>query len=269
MPVASTQTASSAWVDGELRLAGGLDRRMMALLRAIADSGSINQAAKQAGLSYKGAWQMIERANNLAPQALIATATGGSKGGGSCLTAAGRTLLDLFDQLHAEHQTFLQTLNQRVLNNPELMLLLRSLVIKTSANNQWFASVNSIDIGAVSAEIGLSLKGGQQVIASLALTELYSLNLKPEDDVLLLVELSEITLLPVTQSHALSARNVFNGTVIRAQREAVDCEVALRLTGGDTLSAVIDRDSADQLPLQPGSTLVAAFKSNAVMLAVS
>jgi len=56
------------WLEGELRLAGMLDKRMIALLMAVDASGSINQAAKQVGLSYKGAWQMIERANNLAPK---------------------------------------------------------------------------------------------------------------------------------------------------------------------------------------------------------
>jgi len=86
---------STAWVDGELRLVG-LDSRMIGLLRAIDQSGSINQAAKQMGLSYKGAWQIIERANNGAPKTLVSTATGGSKGGGTCLTEAGRSLLALF-----------------------------------------------------------------------------------------------------------------------------------------------------------------------------
>ena len=60
----------TAWVDGELRLVG-LDSRMIGLLRAIDQSGSINQAAKQMGLSYKGAWQIIERANNGAPKTLV------------------------------------------------------------------------------------------------------------------------------------------------------------------------------------------------------
>jgi molybdate transport system regulatory protein len=77
------------WVEGELRLACALDSRMIELLRAIEQSGSINQAAKQVGLSYKGAWQMIECANNLPSKVLIITATGGSKGGGTQLTAAG------------------------------------------------------------------------------------------------------------------------------------------------------------------------------------
>ncbi|MGZ8214179.1 MAG: winged helix-turn-helix domain-containing protein, partial [Methylosarcina sp.] len=62
------------WIEGDLRLAGLLDNRMIELLKAIAQSGSISQAARQVGLSYKGAWQMLERANNGAPQALLATA---------------------------------------------------------------------------------------------------------------------------------------------------------------------------------------------------
>ena len=87
------KSITPTWVEGELRLVGALNSRMIGLLRAIDQSGSINQAAKQTGLSYKGAWQMIERANNLAPKVLITTATGGSKGGGTCLTAAGQSLL--------------------------------------------------------------------------------------------------------------------------------------------------------------------------------
>ena len=93
MPKKPNDNITPTWVEGELRLAGTLDSRIIGLLKAIDQSGSINQAAKQAGLSYKGAWQMIERANNLAPKVLITTATGGSKGGGTCLTGAGQSLL--------------------------------------------------------------------------------------------------------------------------------------------------------------------------------
>lgn len=87
-----TDNESQPWIEGELRLAGMLDKRMIALLQAIEESGSINQAAKQSGLSYKGAWQMLERLNNGAPQALLTTAIGGSKGGGTSLTAAGHAM---------------------------------------------------------------------------------------------------------------------------------------------------------------------------------
>src|SRR5512137_1966903 len=122
----------TSWVDGELRLAG-LDSRMIGLLRSIDQSGSINQAAKQTGLSYKGAWQMIERANNLAPKVLITTATGGSKGGGTCLTAAGKSLLQLFTRLEHQHRQFLQELNQSLADDPDIQMLLKRQVIKTTA----------------------------------------------------------------------------------------------------------------------------------------
>ena len=61
MPKKSIEKITSTWFEGDLRLVGSLDSRMIALLKAIEQSGSINQAAKQVGLSYKGAWQMMMR----------------------------------------------------------------------------------------------------------------------------------------------------------------------------------------------------------------
>ena len=100
MPKQQRDKKIPRWVEGELRLVGSLDGRLMELLKAIENCGSINQAAKNVGLSYKGAWQMIERANNLAPKVLISTATGGAKGGGTCLTSAGQALLQLFMRIN-------------------------------------------------------------------------------------------------------------------------------------------------------------------------
>jgi molybdate transport system regulatory protein len=61
-------TVPITYVAAELRLAGMLERRMIGLPRAMDKIGSINLAAKQMGSSYKGAGQIIERANHLAPR---------------------------------------------------------------------------------------------------------------------------------------------------------------------------------------------------------
>ncbi len=108
------------WVTGDLQLAGILDNRIIELLKAINQSGSLNQAAKQVGLSYKGAWQIIERANNSSPKTLVATAIGGTKGGGTVLTEAGQALIHLFEELQGAHQLFLKQLNQNPAANPEI-----------------------------------------------------------------------------------------------------------------------------------------------------
>jgi len=259
-------SVTPTWVEGELRLVGALNSRMIGLLRAIDQSGSINQAAKQTGLSYKGAWQMIERANNLAPKVLITTATGGSKGGGTCLTAAGQSLLRLFTRLEQQHRQFLQQLNQSLAEDPDMQLLLKRLVIKTSATNQLFGIITSIQTGAVNAEVSVELKGGEQIVASLAVTELKRLKLRIGNDVVLLINGPEIIIITDPGNSTLSARNSLRGTVIRVQYDGVDAEVVIQLPCGDSLVAMISQISALALGLIPGISASAIFKSNAVLL---
>lgn len=254
------------WVDGELRLAGMLDTRMLALLRAIEETGSINQAARLAGLSYKGAWQIIERANNMAPKVLISTATGGSKGGGTRLTTAGEALLKLFVTLERQHQEFIAQLNRNLAADPDLMLLLKPLTIKTSATNQLFGKVTAIVPGTVNGEVHVTVKGGEAVIASMTLDELQALTLEIGSDVLLLINAAEI-MLAVSDLPPISARNCLEGKVIRILQDGVDAEVTLRLPGGDSLLAIITQASAETLALKKGVAAYALFKSNALLLA--
>jgi molybdate transport system regulatory protein len=256
----------TTWVEGELRLAGGLDSRMVGLLRAIEQSGSINQAAKQTGLSYKGAWQMIERANNFAPKVLITTSTGGSKGGGTCLTAAGQSLLQLFTRLEQQHRQFLQQLNQSLADDPDVQMLLKRLVIKTSATNQLFGTITAIQTGAVNGEVLVELKGGEQIAASLTLTELKLLELSVGGDVVLLINDPEIIIITDTDNCSLSARNCLLGTVVRVQYDGVNSEIVINLPSGDSLVATISQVSALALGLNPGVSVCAVFKSNAVII---
>ena len=262
----SNNKVTRNWVEGELRLVGTLDSRMIDLLRSIDQSGSINKAAKQIGLSYKGAWQMIERANNLAPKVLITTTTGGSKGGGTCLTAAGQSLLRLFTRLEQQHAEFLQQLNQSLAEDPDMQMLLKRLVIKTSATNQLFGIITALQKGAVNAEVLVELKGGEQIVASLALTELKRLELSIGDDVVMLINDPEIIINTDPGNYPLSARNCLRGTVIRVQYDGVDSEIVINLPSGDSLVATISQVSALALGLNPGISAYAAFKSNAVIL---
>ena len=266
MPKKPDDNITTNWVEGELRLAGTLDNRMIGLLRAIDQCGSINQAAKQTGLSYKGAWQMIERANNLAPKVLITTATGGSKGGGTFLTAAGQSLLQLFTRLELQHRQFLQQLNQELADDPDMQILLKRQVIKTTATNQLFGTITGIQTGAVNAEVLVELKGGEQIVASLSLTEYKLLELRIGRDVLLLINDPEIIVMTDLGNTPLSARNCLSGTVIRVHYDGVDAEVVIQLSSGDSLIATITQASAESLGLQPGISAYAVFKSNVVIL---
>src|SRR6218665_3964796 len=71
------------------------------ILRHIGVCGSISQAARAAGVSYKAAWQALDTLTNLAGGAPGGGGRGGggAGGGGARLTAAGRELLAAADAL--------------------------------------------------------------------------------------------------------------------------------------------------------------------------
>jgi molybdate transport system regulatory protein len=69
------------------------------VLRRVGHTGSISQAARDVGISYKAAWQAIETLTNLSGWPLVDRSVGGSGGGGARLTADGQRLLVLADEL--------------------------------------------------------------------------------------------------------------------------------------------------------------------------
>lgn len=69
------------------------------LLELIAETGSISAAARRMGMSYLRAWQLAEALNQAFRLPLVESGPGGARGGGSRLTAAGRKVLRLYQDL--------------------------------------------------------------------------------------------------------------------------------------------------------------------------
>lgn len=65
----------------------------IALLEAIAQTGSISAAARQIGMSYRRAWLLIDEVNLALKSPAVDTSTGGARGGGTALTPVGRALV--------------------------------------------------------------------------------------------------------------------------------------------------------------------------------
>jgi molybdate transport system regulatory protein len=255
--------------DADLRLIGGLSKRLFGLLQAIESTGSISQAARTVGLTYKGAWDMIERANNLSPKLLISTSIGGKSGGGTQLTAAGKAFLSLFIEIQNEHRQFLEQINQRLENNPDILFLLKRLIMKASARNQFYGKVTEVKTGSVNNEIAVALKGGETIIAGITNESTESLGIKPGVDVIVLIKAPQIIIVTDFGGYKLSARNQLNGTVAHIQQGAVNSEVVIKLNGGDSVAATITNESIDTLSLAVGTSATAVFKAGAVILGVA
>jgi molybdate transport system regulatory protein len=61
----------------------------VALLEAIAHSGSITSAAKELGMSYRRAWLLVDTMNRCFREPVVEAEAGGRRGGGTSLTATG------------------------------------------------------------------------------------------------------------------------------------------------------------------------------------
>jgi molybdate transport system regulatory protein len=84
--------------DGERRLGPG----KIALLEAIAQTGSISAAGRAHKMSYRRAWLLVEELNHLFGQSLVVARPGGVKGGGAALTPAGERVVSLYREAEAK-----------------------------------------------------------------------------------------------------------------------------------------------------------------------
>lgn len=65
----------------------------IALLEAIAETGSISAAARRFGMSYRRAWLLVDEMNRALSQPAVTTAAGGIHGGGTTLTPTGEAIV--------------------------------------------------------------------------------------------------------------------------------------------------------------------------------
>jgi len=95
---------SKVWFEttGAHIFGGGLAR----LLENINRSGTLQDAAKTSGMSYRYAWDLIRIAEDHLGKTLIECQAGGSEGGSSVLSVEGQRLLKIFRQLNEEVASF-------------------------------------------------------------------------------------------------------------------------------------------------------------------
>ncbi|MEO7336855.1 MAG: TOBE domain-containing protein [Caldimonas sp.] len=243
--------------------------RRVALLAEIARMGSITQAAKAVGLSYKGAWNAIEDMSNQAGEPLLDRMVGGKGGGHTRLTPRGEKLVRNFDLIRAEHARFIERLNRQANGLTEDYSLMESIAMKTSARNQFAGTVRSVRSGAITDEIELTVIGGLHVVATVTRESRVDLGLEVGSKAFALVKASSIILMTDAAGVRLSARNQLAGTVSRVVPGAVNTEVVLELPGGGTVAAVITNASTKALGIEEGSAATAVFKASSVIVGIA
>lgn len=87
----------------------------IALLEALVQTQSITQAAKALGMSYRRAWMLVDELNRALKEPAVATAVGGTHGGGSVVTETGLQLIALYRGIESQAQKAAQADIKRLL----------------------------------------------------------------------------------------------------------------------------------------------------------
>lgn len=141
--------------------------------------------------------------------------------------------------------------------------------MKASARNQFTGTVSEVRVGAVNAEVHISLQGGETIVASITKESIDTLAIKEGIEVIALVKAPQIIIVTDFGGYKFSARNQLKGTVTQVKVGAVNSEVDIDTAGGNQIAVTVTNDSIDNLGLQKGKTATAIFKAGAVILAVA
>ncbi len=71
----------------------------IALLERIEQAGSLSQAARELGMSYRRAWLLLDDINRMFNDPATTTSVGGSGGGGARLTDLGREIVRAYREI--------------------------------------------------------------------------------------------------------------------------------------------------------------------------
>jgi molybdate transport system regulatory protein len=238
----------------------------VALIEAVDELGSITAAARRLGLSYKGAWDIVQGLNNLFEGPLIEAAPGGRSGGAARATPRGRQVAAAFRRVQQELDAALARLGTGPADEAAADLFW-SLGMQTSARNALRGVVSRIDEGQVNSAVTLAVADGVDVTAVVTRHSVRALGLAVGRPAIALVK-SSFVLLASGEGLRVSARNQIPGRVASREDGGVSSEIVLDIGGGKTLAATVTLDSAEAMQLQPGAAVTALIKASHVILAV-
>jgi molybdate transport system regulatory protein len=202
------------------------DRRLD-ILRRVGACGSISQAAREAGVSYKAAWQALDMLSNLAGVPLVERVVGGAGGGGASVTAAGHELLRASQVMARSRAQVLAGLGRRGAGQP-----LGALALRTSMRNQLPCTVGEVAKAGPLAQVELQFPSGLHLVARITAESAQLLGLRAGQEVLALCKATAVRVERQPARGGPARPNSLSGRVVRASRGDSGDEIAVETAEG-------------------------------------
>ena len=235
------------------------------ILRLVGDSGSISQAARDAKVSYKAAWQAIDTLTNLAGVVLVERAVGGAGGGGASLTPAGQKLLSIAGLLSESRSQVFAAFRSNELMLPRALPVLSNMGVRISMRNQLPCRVERLEVLGQVVRVHLQFANHSGLVSRITKASAELLSLKKGQNVLALCKATAVSVVGVRAPIEAAAAQWLGGQVVRISRGKTSDEVSLQLDAGLQLVGFATAGSG----LKTGMRVNALVEESAVVIALS
>ena len=140
--------------------------------------------------------------------------------------------------------------------------------MKISARNVFEGSITALVDGTVNAEVEITTPGGDRIVAVVTEDSVQSLGEIGGKPAMALVKATWVIVVTDDSGVKLSARNQLAGTVQHIEKGAINSEIAIKLTGGTVVYAVIPNEAVMELGLKPDAPATALIKASHVVIGV-
>ncbi len=241
----------------------GMADKRIEVLRKIGETGSISQAAREACISYKAAWQAIDTLTNLTGVSLVEKSVGGVGGGGARLTEEGLRLLRIADALEKKRQEVLNGFREEKIDAVDARF--SRLSIRTSMRNYLPCRVKGLKMSGQIVRVCLEVHENMPVlVARITRTSAELLALKPGLPVVAMCKATAVRISGEAKSSDLSTANRFQGTVSRISKGEKEDEITIELLPGLQL---VGFASAGE-KIETGRQIQALVEESAVVVAL-
>ena len=254
-------TPAPAGALSERTFADASAERRLHILRLVQQSGSISQAGREAGISYKAAWQAIHRLGEQAGSPVVAASVGGAGGGGARLTPAGERLLQAADLVQQAQREAIARVNApggggASANQPP-----------TSIRNRLPCTVQGLLSDSAHdplVRVALTLEGGGDLLADITRESAEKLALAAGQRVLALCKATAVRVAPAAPADTPSACAALAGEVQAIAPGVFRDEVVLSVGGGALLAGF----AAHPHTLRAGDRACAIVDASTVAIAL-
>ena len=151
------------------------------LLHKIGMLNSISGAAKEAGISYRNAWERLRQIQTKLGRNIVIAQAGGKKGGGTLLTTEGQGLIGEYRRMN----NYLFS----ALGDKDFW---QHIGYKLSARNRLRARITEIQDGPVTSEVKMSLVSSGKLTSIISNEAVEDLGLKRGDFVEAIIKATEV-----------------------------------------------------------------------------